>query len=100
MPLPLPHLDSRRWQDLVEEAETGDEFGEPVELSRELLIDRISEDAREQYRQREVEIRRPASFDKLHDLDHALFGFEELLLQIFQHGIVIMFHFVRFGPGI
>ena len=45
-----------RWQDLVEETEVGDEFGEPIELSSELLIERITADAREQYDVREAEI--------------------------------------------
>ncbi|WP_051342895.1 preprotein translocase subunit SecA [Pseudonocardia spinosispora] len=47
---------SIRWQDLVEQAEQGDEFGEPIELSRELIIDEVYADARECYARREVEI--------------------------------------------
>jgi preprotein translocase subunit SecA len=47
---------SIRWQDLADEADKGDEFGEPIELSRDVLVERVSADAREAYGRREVEI--------------------------------------------
>jgi preprotein translocase subunit SecA len=47
---------SIRWQDLAAEADAGDEFGEPVELSRDLLVERVSADARAAYAKREAEI--------------------------------------------
>jgi preprotein translocase subunit SecA len=48
---------SIRWQDLVEAADSGsDEFGEPIELTRDLVNDAVLADAMESYNRREVEI--------------------------------------------
>jgi preprotein translocase subunit SecA len=45
-----------RWQDLAEETEGDDEFGEPMELTRDLLHEKVLADARDSYAKREVEI--------------------------------------------
>jgi preprotein translocase subunit SecA len=47
---------SIRWQDLIEEHETDDEFGEPIELTRDSIYDAVLADAREAYKRREAEI--------------------------------------------
>ncbi|HEY1971095.1 MAG TPA: preprotein translocase subunit SecA [Pseudonocardia sp.] len=47
---------SIRWQDIADEADRGDEFGEPVELTKELLFERVAADARAAYGHRELEI--------------------------------------------
>ena len=53
---------SIRWQDLVEQAERGgtddgaNDFGEPIELTTELITEAVVADARQSYARREVEI--------------------------------------------
>ena len=46
-----------RWQDLVEAADRDDDaFGEPIELTRDLVYEAVLADAKEAYQRREVEI--------------------------------------------
>jgi preprotein translocase subunit SecA len=46
-----------RWQDLVEAADRDDDaFGEPIELTRDLVYEAVLADAKESYQRREVEI--------------------------------------------
>jgi len=48
---------SIRWQDLVEAADTeNDAFGEPIELTRDLVFDAVLADAKAAYQRREEEI--------------------------------------------
>jgi preprotein translocase subunit SecA len=47
---------SIRWQDLVEQADTDDDFAEPVELTPDLIYEAVLADAREAYQRREAEI--------------------------------------------
>jgi preprotein translocase subunit SecA len=48
---------SIRWQDLVEAADHDDDaFGEPIELTRDLIFEAVLADATEAYQRREVEI--------------------------------------------
>jgi preprotein translocase subunit SecA len=46
-----------RWQDLVEAADRDDDaFGEPIELTRDLVYEAVLADAKESYQRREAEI--------------------------------------------
>ncbi|HWN35737.1 MAG TPA: SEC-C metal-binding domain-containing protein, partial [Pseudonocardia sp.] len=48
---------SIRWQDLVEAADHDDDaFGEPIELTRDLILEAVVADAHEAYQRREAEI--------------------------------------------